>query len=670
MKKALFFSLLIFSITCFATTVNKREVKGFSTLKTGEFHNVALSIDGKMAMSNEIKKVKSLNDTFGWDFVYYKNYLYIATGEKGKVYKYNFTTKEISLLTAFPEGTVYAIAIKNGKLYAGLSPAGKVFQVNLNDGKYSEYFDAKCQYIWDIQVKDNSLYIITGLPGQLIKVDSNRISTILSKDFDRHYESMLIDGDTIYLGTYPSGSVIKVKGGKSYLVYQSKFNEVKSFALFNNKLYFVCYSGNPVVSVKKRVKPARKLQKIQIYHGSIVSIDTKGVPQVLYTLKTVAPYCMAVFNNKIYIGTGHSGKILSIDKKDKLSIMGEVNNGQVMKMLKINNSLYLLTSNPGEIYSLIPDYSLEGEYISDIFVSNNISNWGSFYFDYSAPKGTRLDFYVRAGNSENPDISWSKWVQISSGETPSLPATKMLQFKVRLISHDPGLSPQFGGCGFYYREANQKPLIMATVLTPQGVKLAKKGGKAEVITPSFKAFRAVHSAPFGRVFVFDKNFISFYILAKDPNSDTLKYSFYLIVNGKKVELKKDSTENFITLNTLAYPEGRYRFYYTVSDKESNYPDGYTIDGYSDYFVIDNTPPQITSVNLSGKTLSFTVKDKSPVEIVQISEDGGKTWQNVYSVDGINDQSVETFNITLSKKADSVIIKAYDSIGNTSTKLAK
>ena len=180
-----------------------------------------------------------------------------------------------------------------------------------------------------------------------------------------------------------------------------------------------------------------------------------------------------------------------------------------------------------------------------------------------------------------------------------------------------------------------------------------------------------HRPPAGLFFSFDKNAISFYVKAKDPNDDTLKYSFYLVfASGKKVELKKDKKENYITLNTLAYPEGRYRFYYTVSDKESNYPDGYTIDGYSDYFVIDNTPPQITSVALNGKALSFTVKDKSPVEIVQISIDGGKTWQKVYSVDGINDQSVESFNVSLNKKADSVIIKAYDSIGNTSTKLAK
>ncbi len=671
MRKAVILSLLIFSFTCFSTAIKKQSFKGFSVLKTGEFHNVALTIDGEMSISREIKKIKSINDTFGWDFVYYKNALYIAAGEKGKVYKYDFATKEISLLTAFPEGTVYAIAVYNGKLYAGLPPSGKIYKVNLSDGKYSEYFDAKCQYIWDIQIKNGAMYLITGLPGQLIRVDSNKISNVLSRDFDKHYESMVFGKGSIYIGTYPSGSVVEVKNGKSYLVYQSRYKEIKDLTFFNGKLYAVCYSGSPVVQVKVKNKPARKVKKIQSFHGAIISIDKDNVPQVLYTLRTAAPYCMSVFKDRVYIGTGHSGKILTIDKDERLAIVGEVDNGQVMRMLNLNNSLYLLTSNAAEIYKLLPDYALEGEYLSDIFVANNSSKWGSFYFDYSVPKGTRMEFYVRGGNSDNPDISWGNWVKISSGQTPNLPATKMVQFKTRLISHDPSLSPKFRGCEFYFREANQKPLLVTKVLSPQGVKIAKKAKASKIITPSYQSFTTTHTPPAGMLFTFDKTSISFYVIAKDPNNDSLKYSFYLVFSsGKKVELKKEKSENFVTLNTLAYPEGRYRFYYVVSDKEANYPQGYLLEGYSNYFYIDNTPPQITSIALKGKNLTFTVKDKSPVEIVQISVDGGKVWHNVYSVDGLNDQSIENFNITLNNKADSVIIKAYDSAGNSATELAK
>ena len=671
MKKAFVLSLMIFSLFAFATTMRKQGFKAFSILKSGEFDKVALSIDGEMTLSREIKKIKSLNDTFGWDMVYYNNVLYIAAGEKGKIYKYDFTAKQISLLTAFPEGTVYAIAVKDGYLYAGLSPLGKIFKVNLSNGKYSEYFDAKCRYIWDIQSKNNSLYIITGLPGQLIKLDSNKISTVLSKDFDKHYESMVFGRNSIYVGTYPSGSVVEVKNGKSYLVYQSRYKEIKDMAFFNGKLYAICYSGNPTTPSKVKKKPARKVQKIQSFKGAIVSIDSDNVPQVIYTLRTAAPYCVQVFKDLLFIGTGHSGKILTVDKDDRLSIVGEVDNGQVIKMIKLNGSLYLLTSNSSEIYKLLPDFALDGTYLSDIFMANNTSRWGSFYFDYSAPKGTRIEFYVRGGNSDNPDISWGNWVSVQNGKTPNIPASKMVQFKVRMISHDPSLSPKFRGAEFYYREANQKPLLVSKVLCPQGVAISKKAKSLKFYTPTYKAFALSHSAPSGKAFTFDTHSVSFYVIAKDPNGDNLTYSFYLIFgNGKKVELKKDSKENFITLDTLAYPEGTYRFYFTVSDKESNYPDGYEIEGYSDYFTIDNTPPSVSNISFSGKNLSFSVKDKSPVEVVEISYDGGKKWHKVYSVDGINDQNFENFNINLSEKSDSVIIKAYDSCGNSATYLAK
>ncbi len=671
MKKALLLGLLIISFTCFSTEIQKKSVKGFSLLKTGEFHNVSLTIDGEMSISREIKKLKSINDTFGWDFVYYKNVLYIAAGEKGKVYRYDLKTGEISLLTAFPEGTVYAIAVYNGKLFAGLSPAGKIYSINLDNGKYTEYFDTKSQYIWDIKVKDNSLFIITGMPGQLIKVDSNKISTILSRDFDKHYLSMVFGQQSAYVGTYPSGSIIEVRAGKSYLVYQSKYKEIKDMVFFNNRLYAVCYSGNPIVQIRLKSKPARKVKKTQSYRGAIVSIDKNNVPQVLYTLRSAAPYCMSVLDNTIYIGTGHSGKLLSIDKNERLAIVGEVDNGQIMKMLNFNNSLYLLTSNSADIYRLLPDYALEGEYLSDIIVANNTSQWGSFYFDYSAPTGTRVEFYVRGGNSDNPDISWGDWIKLSNATTPRLPSTKMIQFKVRLISHDPSLSPHFRGCEFYFREANKKPLLVSKVLSPQGVKIGKKANSSAMETPTYLSFTRANTPPNGSAYVFDKNYISFFVKAKDPNNDPLKYSFYLVFpSGKKVELKKDKKENFVTLNTLGYPEGKYRFYYTISDKESNFPDGYTLEGYSEYFTIDNTPPVITSIQFNNTSLSFEVKDFSPVEIVQISIDGGKTWQNVFSIDGINDQKNEVFKVNLKEKSGSVIIKAYDSAGNIATKLAK
>ncbi len=668
MKKALMVGLVFLSLSCFATTMSKQMFKGFKILKNGEFHNVSLSIDGKMVLSREIKKVQSLNDTFAWDFVYYKNALYIAAGEKGKILKYNLTTREFSLLTAFSEGTVYSIEIYNGKLYAGLSPQGKIFRVDLNTGKYSEYFDTKSKYIWRIKAKGNSLYIVTGMPGKLIKLDSNGISTVLSKKFDKHYESMVFGNNSIYVGTYPSGSIIEVKNGRSYLVYQSKHKEIKDLKFFNGKLYAICYSGNPVSPQKIKNKPARKVQIVQYLRGAIVSIDKNNVPEVLYTLTTTAPYCLSVFKGNLYIGTGHSGKILSLNSDDRLSIAGEVDEGQVIKFHVINGDLFFITSNSAKVYKMTPDFSVDGYYLSDIFVAPHTAFWGSFYFDYSAPTGTRMEFYVRAGNSDNPDISWGKWERIDNGVTPDLPATRMIQFKARLISHDPSLSPEFRGGEFYFKEANQKPLLVSAVLCPQGVKIASKSSKSEVIPPTYLSFVQGRFAPQGKVFSFERNSISFYVKAKDPNNDVLRYDFYLeLSSGKKIELKKNSKDSFVTINTLSFPEGRYRFYYRVSDNIANYPDGYTIDGYSGVFKIDNTPPVISNQSIDGNTLSFVVKDNSsPVEIVRLSTDGGKNWIDVCSTDGINDERVEIFKVNLKKKPDSVLIQVYDSCGNYST----
>ena len=670
MKKIIVAFFLICFLPVFASAVKKKDVSGFSALKKGEFKNVSLSIDGEMKLSRVIKKLKTLNETFGWDFVYYKNFLYIAAGEKGKIYKMNLTTGEFTLLTAFPEGTVYSIEIYNGALYAGVSPLGKIFKVKLENGKYSEFFDTKCKYVWQIKKHGNSLYIATGLPGKLIEIDSNGLSKTLSSDFDKHYESLAFGENAVFVGTYPSGSVIRVKNGKSFLIYQSKYREIKDMEFFNGKLYAVCYSGNPTVNQKIKSKPARKIKIVQSYKGALVSIDKNNVPQILYTLRTTAPYCLKSFGDFLYIGTGHSGKILSIDKNERLSVFGEVDNGQVMKMLTVNGKLYMLTSNTSDVYYMKNEFALDGEYISEIFDAGKISEWGVFYFNYKAPTGTRMEFFVRCGNSDNPELTWGNWVKLQSGFAADIPSSKMVQFKVRFISHDPGLTPLFKGVNFYYREANLKPLIAAKVLAPQGVEISQKNGKSKDKTPTYEQFVSSHKPLSGTIFVFNPSAVSFYLIVKDPNGDKLNYSFYLEdKKGKRIELKKNSDKNYVVLNTLAYPEKAFRFYFKVSDKSINYPDGYVIDGYSDYFVIDNTPPSVSGINFNGKKLSFSVSDASPVEVVKLSTDGGKTFFNVYPVDGINDEKRENYSINFDSKPESVIIKVFDSHGNMKTYLA-
>ncbi len=671
MRKIIVFFSIISFLSVLASPVKKKNVSGFSSLKKGEFKNVSLSIDGEMKLSKLIKKLKTLNETFGWDFVYYKNYLYIASGEKGKIYKMNATTGEFTLLTAFPEGTVYAIEIYDNSLYVGVSPLGKVFKVDPKSGKYTEFFDTKSKYVWRIKKHGNSLYIATGLPGKLIKIDSNGLSKTMSKDFDKHYQSLAFGNNAVFVGTYPSGSVIKVDNGGSFLIYQSKYKEIKDMEFFNGKLYAVCYSGNPTVNPKIKSKPARKIKVVQAYKGALITIDKNNVPQILYTLRTTAPYCLKAYGDNLYIGTGHSGKILSVDKKERLSVFGETDNGQIMKMITVNGKLYLLTSNTSEVYYMKNEYALDGEYLSEILDAGKISDWGVFYFNYMAPTGTRMEFFVRCGNSDNPELTWGNWVKIQSGVAPSLPASKMVQFKVKLISHDPGLTPVFKGTEFYYREANLKPLLAAKVLTPQCVEISQKNGKNKDKTPTFEQFVSSRKPLSGTVFNFNPSAISFYLIVRDPNGDKLSYSFYLEdKKGKRIELKKNSDKNYVVVNTLAYPEKAFRFYFKVSDKSINYPEGYVIDGYSDYFVIDNTPPSVSGLNFDGKNLSFTVSDSSPVEVVKLSTDGGKTFFNVYPVDGISDEKRENYRIEFDKKPQSVIIKVFDSHGNMKTYLAE
>ena len=159
--------------------------------------------------------------------------------------------------------------------------------------------------------------------------------------------------------------------------------------------------------------------------------------------------------------------------------------------------------------------------------------------------------------------------------------------------------------------------------------------------------------------------------ASDPNNDALRFNYTLTTStGQQIELKKDSRLPWYTLNTNRVPEGNYRISVTVSDAPENYPQSYTDTLASDWFLIDRTPPVISVTGTGGGSVTFKVQDDSSiVEHVEVSGDGGATWQTIWPEDGIADSQSETFKADTSKFESTALIRAVDDHGNQATALA-
>ncbi|MGB9722172.1 MAG: FG-GAP-like repeat-containing protein, partial [bacterium] len=82
------------------------------------------------------------------------------------------------------------------------------------------------------------------------------------------------------------------------------------------------------------------------------------------------------------------------------------------------------------------------DYISSVFDANEEVDWGIVDWDDSLPPGTIISFFVRSGNTPNPDNSWSDWDSLGKNDDiPDSLNSRYLQYRARLKYTNPAYLP-------------------------------------------------------------------------------------------------------------------------------------------------------------------------------------------------------------------------------------
>jgi len=82
------------------------------------------------------------------------------------------------------------------------------------------------------------------------------------------------------------------------------------------------------------------------------------------------------------------------------------------------------------------------DYISSVFDAGEEVNWSIVDWDDSLPPGSSINFFVRSGNTPNPDNSWSDWDSLGKGEEiPDSLNSRYLQYRARLKYTNPAYLP-------------------------------------------------------------------------------------------------------------------------------------------------------------------------------------------------------------------------------------
>jgi hypothetical protein len=309
----------------------------------------------------------------------------------------------------------------------------------------------------------------------------------------------------------------------------------------------------------------------------------------------------------------------------------------------------------------------------------------------------KVAFYVRSGNTSNPDNNWSPWAgpYKTSGESEvTCPPARFAQWKAVFLDPDGAAPPSLSWTSLAYQPKNVTPVIDDVALQEPGTRatgFASQGGPGSNTSvqlrtphgpgalPSPPPLDADEAARAARIDIppqgfEDKGYQSVLWSAHDDNDDDLVYAVYYRSEGEHDwHLLKDKlTQRFYSWDTTSMPDGAYYLKITASDSPSNPPDqALSTERESDRFEVANTPPRIENLRADSAgaavKVSFEgISSAGPIARAQYSVDAGD-WQIVLPVGSLSDSPKESYQFDISAAGDgehTVAVQVTDRFGNS------
>jgi hypothetical protein len=671
----------------------------------GKRDRVVVSDSGRVRLGHALKPLGSLDAARVWDLLRAPDgVIYAATGDEGKVFRREARDDAAwTVALDAPETQVLSLATgKDEHVFAGTGPDGRV--VDVTDPKHpSSQPDPKVLYIWDLAVdRSGNLYAATGPTGQLWK--RSAADEKWSLVYDSAHSHLLCvavapDG-SVYAGSDGEGIVYKVApGGKVSVVYDAVQNEVRALAVAADGTVYAgtaaeagggsgrgssLFGGNALTSAltdsesptlraaalgseaKDVQKPADVSKKesdrprstppggsatprpVTAGDNAVYRIDPDGVVREVFRARALI-FALAVRGENLFAGTGPEGQLYEIrDQGREFSPIARLDHGQILALESDGDGGLLLgAGDPGGVTRLEPGYVAEGSLLSDVRDAKLISRFGAVQWRADAPPKTSVSVQVRSGNVAEPDATWSDWsAEQTDPETAHAhaPAARFAQYRIKLATKDPAVSPELTSVALRYQSANLPPEISRLDL------------------PDVSALDGATK----------QTKLSIRWDVTDPNDDEMSFLLFLRKEGWPdwVRLTEQPiTEKTYTWDASSVPAGRYRVKVEASDRPSNnVADASTRDRISESFIVDTEPPVVT-IETSPLKATARLRD-GLVRLAKASYaiDGGD-WVPVFADDGLFDTSSESVTIPLpdiKPGTHILVIRATDAAGNVGT----
>jgi len=727
----------------------------YSDFEKGTAKGVAIRSDGKLIPAPQFAAFSDPNLMYLWALrTDSRGRVYAAGGSDAKVLRFDDPAKPTTVFEA-PELSAQTIAFDaHDNLYVGTSPDGKVYKVT-PDGQKTVFFDPKAKYIWALGLDaQGTLFVGTGDKGEIFAVTPDGKGQLFYQSDERHARSLAFDAKgNLLVGTDPDGLILRIeiaraagskdsqtptKAGAAFVVYETDKKEVTSLLTDSSGNLYAAAIGEkqrpatptpaPVLSAPQSTAPALTAQgavtlAIQAAAAAqsppafslfpsttggsqVVKISPTGSQETLWTSREDLVFSMGFSpNGRIVLGTGNKGAIIELQGAGIYSIVAKTASSQVTSLIAGRDGQLLVgTANPGKIFMLGPSQEAEGSFESDPFDAKIFSHWGrlTWWGENGATQG-KVSFYVRSGNTSNPEKEWSPWsgpYKSASGETVACPPARFLQWKAVFQAGDKRDAPEVSWVSVAYQPENVAPVVDDIVIQDPGVRVqgfsAPPGGPATAASAQLKTPQrtAGGANPFPNISAMldtaskslkmdvppqgfeEKGYQSVLWSAHDDNDDDLVFSVYYRGEGEQTwRLLKDKlAQRFYSWDSTGMPDGAYYLKIVASDLPSN-PASQALSNerISERFEIQNTPPRIENLRAdpSAAAAKITFEATSSglaITRAQYSVDAGD-WLIVFPASGLSDGPKESYQVELpglTPGPHTIAVQIFDRFDNTTT----
>ena len=691
----------------------------------GTLKNLSLRSDGRLALAPVFKELLASSTPYLWALAEdSKGNVYAAGGGSGASQARLFVIDaagKSKTLAELPGMEIHALAIDGkDRIFAATSPDGKVYRVS-PDGKSEVVYDPKSKYIWGMAFDSKgNLFVATGDQGELHRITPDGKGAVFFHTEETHARSLAIDGkDNVILGTEPGGLVIRVSpAGEGFVLHQANKREITAVAVAKDGTIYAAGVGNKSagssspapISIPPAVVTAAPAGMARVSNttstpppappisggSELYRIETDNFARKIWAHSQDVVYAIAFdAQGHPILGTGNKGKIYSVDSDIASTLLINALPTQITSLLNgANGKLYAATGNIGNVYQIGPEIEKQGSYESDPYDAGFFSYWGRLVSKGETGAG-KVAFETHSGNLDRPHKNWSPWISVgmsiaTAGDTAGAgrvtsPSARFIQYRATLASGASGKSPELTEVEVAYMAKNIAPTIEEVDVTPANYKFPQPATPLVSLSQSLTLPPlGQHRRPLSAVAVdsqsgatlqYAKGQMGARWAVTDANGDEMIFKVEIRgASESEWKLLRDKVkERFLTFDSTAFPDGRYKLRVTASDAPGNPPGqalSNQLQGAS--FVIDNTSPQISGLagSRSGTQVTVRWKAKDALSIIDKAEYSvdGKEWLAVQPTTRLTDSQEHDYALTIDGVAPgehTIAVRVSDEFDNQS-----